>query len=166
MLTDLAFYTWLDDNILLSSHPPTCILLHTESSLMMFFPSFPRNVYPVFSVKSTVTTKEIRLNTKKIGISLGFAYIKYKVQRAKFKSATFDLQRKTIKKIAESYKRFCYIYMQLLRVQNLKGVSILEPILLYNINNQPHHELRTDNERLQKLKNIMLLFFTNAATQK
>ncbi len=65
-----------------------------------------------------------------------------------FKSATLDLQCKTIKKTAESHKRFCSIYMQQSRVQSLEEVSLLEPISLDDFNNQPHHELQTDDEQL------------------
>ncbi len=111
LLTDLVFYTQLDDNNLLSSHPSTCILLQTESVLIVPFPNLPHNVYPVFPVKSTVTAKGTRLNRKEIGISPGFAYTEYKVQGATFKSATLNLQYKTIKRTAESHKRFCSIYM-------------------------------------------------------
>ncbi len=166
LLTDLASYTRLDDNTLLGSHPPTCILLHTESALMVPFPNLPRNVYLIFPVKSTVTAKEIRLNKKQIGISPGFAYTEYKVQGAMFKSATLDLQCKTIKKTTKSHKRFCSIYVQLSRVQSLEGISLLEPISLDDIKNKPHHELQTDNERLQKLEDIALSSFTNAAAQR
>ena len=52
-----------------------------------------------FSVKLTIIAKETRLNKKQVGISLGFAYTKYKVQAAMFKSATLDLQQKSIKKL-------------------------------------------------------------------
>ncbi len=133
---------------------------------MVPFLNFPRNVYPVFPVKSTVTAKGTRLNKKQIGISPGFAYTEYKVQRATFKSETLDLQRKTIKKTAKSHKQFCSIYVQLSRVQSLEGVSLLEPISLDDINNQPHHELRMDDERLRKLRDITLLSFTNATAQR
>ncbi len=116
LLTNLASYTQLDDNTLLSSHPPICTLLYTEFALMLRVPNLPRNVYPVFLMKSTVTAKGIRLNKKQIGISLGFDYTEYKVQGAMFKSATLDLQYKTIKKTAKSEKRFCSISAQLSRV--------------------------------------------------
>ncbi len=166
LLTDLASYTRLNDNTLLSLHPPTYILLHTESALMVLFPNLPHNIYPIFPVKSTVTAKRTRLNRKQIGISPGFAYTEYKVQGAMFKSATLDLRRKTIKKTTESHKRFCSIYVQLSRVQSLEGVSLLEPISLDDINDQPHHELQTEDERLQKLGDITLSSFTNAAAQR
>ncbi len=107
-----------------------------------------------------------RLNRKQIGISLGFAYTEYKVQGAIFKSATLDLQLKTIKKIVESHKLFCSIYVQLSKILSLEGISLLEPISFDDINNQPHHELQTEDERLQKLGDIMLLSFTNAAAQR
>ncbi len=148
LLTDLASYTRLDEITLLSSHSLTCILLHTESALMVPFPNLPHNVYPVFPVKSTVTAKRTRLNRKQIGISPGFAYTEYKVQGATFKSVTLDLRHKTIKKTAKSHKRFCSIYVQRSRVQSLERVSLLEPISLDNINNQPHHKLQMDDERL------------------
>ncbi len=146
LLTDLASYTRLDDNTLLNSYPPTCILLHTESALMMPFPNLPHNVYPVFPVKSTVTAKETRFNRKQIGISPRFAYTEYKVQGATFKSATLDLQRKTIKKTTENHKQFCSIYVQLSKIQSLEEVSLLESISFDDINNQPHHELQTEDE--------------------
>ncbi len=56
---------------------------------MVPFPNLPRNVYPVFLVKSTVTAKETRLNKKQIGISPGFAYTEYKVQGAIVKGSTY-----------------------------------------------------------------------------
>ncbi len=117
-------------------------------------------------MKLTVMTKRTRLNGKQIGISPGFAYTEYKVQRATFKSATLDLQRKMIKKTAESHKQFCSIYLQLSKVQSLEGVSLLEPISLDDINNQPYHALQTDDERHQKFGDIMLSSFTNAAAQR
>ena len=139
LLTNLAFYIRLDDNTLLSSYLPTCILLHTESALMVLFPSLLHNVYPVFLVKLTVTTKQMRLNRKQIKISLGFAYTKYKVQKVMFQSATLDLRQKTIKRTVESYKRFYSIYVLLSRLQSLEGVLFPELISLDNIYNQPHH---------------------------
>lgn len=39
-------------------------------------------------------TKRIKLNKKQIGISLQFAYTKYKVQKAIFKSAPLDFATK------------------------------------------------------------------------
>ena len=123
------------------------------------FPKLACNFYLVFSVKSTVTAKKIKLNKKKIEIR--FAYSKYKVQGATFEFATLDLRRKAIKKTAESHKQFCFIYVQLSQLQSLKGVSLLEPNSLDDINNQPHHKLQTDDKELQKLENIMLLLFIN-----
>ncbi len=166
LLTNLASYSRLDENTLLSSHTPICILLHTESTLIVPFPNSLRNIYPVFPMKSTVTAKKTRFNRKQIGKSLGFAYTEYKLHRATSKSAILDWQRKTIKETAESHKQFCSIYVQLSRVQSLEGVSLLELILLNNINNQPHHELCTDNKWLQKFGDITLLSFTNAASQR
>ncbi len=164
--TYLASYTRLDNNTLLSLHPPILILIHTESTLILPFPNLPRNIYPVFPLKSTVKAKRTRLNRKQIRISPGFASTEYKVQGATFKSATLDLQCKTIKKTAECHKRFCSIYVQISRVQSLERVSLLEPISLDDINNQSHYKLQTDGEQLQKLGDITLSSFTNAAAQR
>lgn len=71
-----------------------------------------------------------------------------------------------IKKTIESHKRFSSIHLQLSRLQSLERVSLLKPISLDNINNQPHYELQIDDEQLQKLGNIMLSLFTNEAAQK
>lgn len=60
--------------------------------------------------------KEIKFKKKQIGITPRFAYIKYKVQGAMFKSKTLGLQQKIVNRIAEIFKRFCSIYMQLLRL--------------------------------------------------
>ena len=72
----LVSYTKLDNNILLSIYALICILLHTNSALIVLFQSFPPNIYPVFLVKSTVTARKTRLNRKQIKITPGFAYTK------------------------------------------------------------------------------------------
>ncbi len=131
----LGSYTRLDNNTLLSSCPPICILLHTESALMVPFPNLPHNVYPVFPIKSSVKAKGATFKRKQIGITLGFAYTKYKVQGATFKSATLDLRQRTVKKTTENHKRFCSTYVQFSRLQSLEGVSLLEPISLEDVNN-------------------------------
>lgn len=166
LLISLGSYTRLDNNILLSSHAPLCILLHTDSPLMITFPGLPPNVYPVFPVKSTVTAKNSRLNRKQIRITPGFAYIEYKVQGATFKSAVLDLRRRSKKKIGENHKRFCSTYVQLSRLQSLEGISLLQPIELDDINNQPHHGLQAEDNRLQLLSEHTLLSFTRAAKRR
>ena len=70
LLTAIAFYIQLDDNTLLSSYLLIYILLHIESALMVSFLSSLCNIYPVFSMKSTVMAKKIRLNRKQISINL------------------------------------------------------------------------------------------------
>lgn len=84
---------------------------------MMLFQKFLYHLYLVFSVKSTIMIKKIRLNGKQVETSSRFTYTKYKVQRTIFNPSILDLQQKIIKKIAESYKQFCSIYVQLLRLQ-------------------------------------------------
>ncbi len=159
----LGSYTRLDNNTLLSSRPLICILLHTESALMVPFPNLPRNVYPVFPVKSSVMAKGATFKRKQIGITPGFAYTEYKVQGATFRSATLDLRRRTVKRTTENHKRFCSIYVQLSRLPSLEGVSLLEPISLEDVNNQPHHQLQVEDERLKRLGDITSLSFANAA---
>lgn len=104
LLTALALYIKLDDNSLLSLYSPTCILLHIEFALIVFFSSLLCNIYLVFLVKLTITVKKTKLNRKQIGISFGLTYTKYKVQRVMIKSATLNLQQKIIKKTVESHK--------------------------------------------------------------
>ena len=79
LFTALTSYTRLDNNTLLNSHALKCILLHTDSVLIVPFSNLPLNVYLVFLVKSAITAKETRLNRKEIEITLGFVYTKYKV---------------------------------------------------------------------------------------
>ncbi len=162
----LGSYTRLDNNTLLSSRPPICILLHTESALIVPFLNLPCNVYPVFPIKSSVTAKGATFKKKQIGITPGFTYIEYKVQGAMFKSATLDLRQRTVKRTTENHKQFCSTYVQLSRLQSLEGVSFLEPISLENINNQPHHQLQVEDERLQRLGDITSLSFANAAARR
>lgn len=157
----LRSYTKLDHNTLLNSHLPHCILLHTDSPLMISFPSLPANIYPVFLVRSIVTAKNTRLNRKQVGITPGFAYTKYKIQGATFKSAVLDLRRRSKKKAGKYHKRFYPTYIQLL--QSLDGLSLLESIQLDNIKNQPHHDLQAEDNRLQVLGKRTLLLFESAA---
>ena len=163
LLTILASYTRLKNNTLLSSHCFTCILLHTNSTLMVPFPNLLLNVYPVFPIKSAIIAKKTRFNRKQIRITSGFAYNKYKVQGATFKSLTFDLWHKLIKKSTKSHRRFCFIYVQLFRLQSLEKVLLLKPLFLNNIINQPYHEIQAEDDLLPKLGNITSLSFANVA---
>lgn len=133
---------------------------------MIPFPNLPPNVYPVFPVKSVITAKYTRINRRQIGITPGFAYTEYKVQGATFKSAVLDLRRRSKKKSIENHKRFCSTYVQLSRLQSLEGVSLLEPIQLDDINNQPHHELQFKDNQLEMLGKHTLLLFTSAAKRR
>ncbi len=144
----LGSYTRLHNNTLLSSRPPIYILLYIESALMVPFPNLPRKVYLIFPVKSSVTAKKATFKKKQISITPGFAYTKYKVQVATFKSATLDLQQNTVKRTIENHKRFCSTYVQLSRLQSLEGVLLLKPISLEDVNNQPHHQLQVEDEQL------------------
>lgn len=65
----------------------------------------------------------------------GFAYTKYKVSSATFKSAILILRQKLKNLIIENLKQFCLTYVQLLRLQSLERLFILEPIILTDINN-------------------------------
>ena len=76
MLTSLESYMRSNNNILLSSHPPTYILLYTNSLLMIPFPNLSPNVYLIFSVKLVIIAKKTRLNIKQIKITCRLAYTK------------------------------------------------------------------------------------------
>ncbi len=71
-----------------------------------------------------------------------------------------------VKRTVENHMRFCSIYMQLSRLQNLEGVSLLESILLEDINNQPHHQLQAEDKRLQRFGDITSLSFAKAEAQR
>ena len=162
----LAFYRKLDNNILLSSWPLTCILLYTDFALIVFFPNLLFNLYLVFPVKLAIVAKKTKLNIKLMEITPGFVYTKYKVQRATFKSATLNLQCKLIKRSTQSHKQFCSIYVQLSRLQNLEKILFLEPISLDDINNQSHYKSQTKDNQFQNLENITSLLFANKVLQK
>lgn len=69
-------------------------IVELTSSYMHFVALFLNllcNVYLVFPVKLSAMAKEATFNRKQIRITLRFAYTKYKVQRAMFKSVTLDL---------------------------------------------------------------------------
>lgn len=89
-------------------------------------------------MKFIVMAKNTRVNRKQIGITSGFVYTKYKTQKVIFKSTVLDLWRKSKKIVGEYHKYFCLIYIQLSRLQSLERLSILEPIRLDDINNQPY----------------------------
>lgn len=78
---------------------------------MVFFSSFLPNIYLVFSIKSTVIVKKIKLNKKQIEITLKFVYIKYKAQKAMFQSVVLDLQCKINNKSIKYHKQFCSTYV-------------------------------------------------------
>ena len=158
-----ATYTQIDSHTLLCSHQPHCILLHTDSLLIIPFPGLPSNVYLVFPVRSVVTAKKTSVNRHQIGLTPGFAFTEYKVQGATFESAVLDLRRKSKKKGKESHKRFCSTYVQLSRLRTLQGVFLLEKINLDDIDNKPYPALQAEDDRLQALGQQTLNAFQRAA---
>ena len=105
-----ATYTRIDSQTLLCSHQPHYILLYTDSPLTILFPGLAFNVYPMFPVRSVVTAKKTSIHRRQIGLTPGFAFTEYKVQRAMFESAVWDLQQKN-KRREENHKQFCSIYV-------------------------------------------------------
>lgn len=94
---------------------------------MISFLNFLLNVYLVFLVKLVIISKNTSFNRRQIGNTLGFVYIKYKIQGALFKFTVFDLQQNP-KRSIENHKQFYLIYVQLFRLQSLKDVSFLKLI--------------------------------------
>ena len=118
----------------------------------MQYPGLPPNVFPIFPARLTLTFNgNVKISRLQIPIAPAFALTEYKVQRATFKFAIFDLRRK--KKVNEAgttiqsknaknddewtQKRFCSMYVQLSRLETLVGVKLLEKIDFEYIDYKP-----------------------------
>ena len=140
--------TWLNPTIfqrigsftILCSCPLHCMLLQRQHLLKVAFPDLPANVFPLFLVKSTVSLQGISINRMQILLTPAFAVTDYKVQGATFIIAILDFQHSQFANNV-SHKAFCSIYVQLSRLQSLKGVQLLQTISLKDINNQPNPRL-------------------------
>lgn len=122
----VATYTRINSHILLYSHQPYYILLYTNSLLTIPFSRLISNMYSGFPIKSVVTVKKTSVNRYQIRLTLGFAFIEYKVQSATFEFIVLDLQQKSRKRKRENYKQFCFTYVQFFQLQILQGVFLLK----------------------------------------
>jgi hypothetical protein len=96
-------------------------------------------------------------------MSPAFALTEYKVQNLTYRYAVLDLARRTYG-IGEdaAHSRHCSSNVQLSRLQTMKNLWLLEPITLNDFNNKMHHELVTEDLRLQQLAVVTLQLDSNS----
>lgn len=59
-----TIYTQINSHTLLCFYQPYCILLLTDSPLIIPFPGLSSNINPVFSVRSVITAKKNPMRNK------------------------------------------------------------------------------------------------------
>lgn len=76
----------------------------------MLFSNLLANIFPFFSVKSTMSLQGVSINKTQIPLTLAFAIIEYKIQKATFKMAILDRQCGN-STTGRSYRVFCSTYI-------------------------------------------------------
>ena len=95
-------------------------------------------------------------------MSPAFALTEYKVQGATYKNAVLDLHQKSKPRGEDaSHKCYCSFYVQLSRLESLKGLTLLEPLTLADITFKMHRKLREEDNRLEKLATQTMLKLSN-----
>lgn len=73
-----------------------------------------------------------------------------------FWTAILDLQKGSKSDSIVLHKQFCFIYIQLSRLQSLQAVHLLEEIGIEDINNKLHPRLEETANKLDKLLDNVL----------
>jgi hypothetical protein len=92
-----------------------------------------------------------------VPISPAFALTEYKVQSSTYGNAVLDLRRQFKPREAEAFhKEYCTINVQLSRLRTRKGVHLLQPISLSDLDIRMHPLLYKEDRRLQQLAAVTM----------
>jgi hypothetical protein len=84
----------------------------------------------------------------------------YKVQGFTLTTAVLDLKDDPTSKGKDHHKKYCFIYVQLLRLWSLAGLYLLQKINMEDLRFQPDQQLLKEMERLQKLERETIAAWT------
>ena len=83
-----------------------------------------------------------------------WAVTDYKVQGGTYDAVTLDLHRQNVCSSGRdgfSHKRYCSVYVQLTRVRSLQDLSLLQRVILADLNAKPDRLLVLEDQRLAEL---------------
>jgi hypothetical protein len=80
-----------------------------------------------------------------------FSLTDYKVQGSTLSTAVFDLKNDTTSRGQSDHKKYCFMYVQLLRLQSLDGLHLLQKIDIKDLRLCLNDELLVEMERLKGL---------------
>jgi hypothetical protein len=81
-----------------------------------------------------------------------FCLTDYKVQGSTLTSAILDLKDDSKTRRQDHHKKYCSIYVQLSRLQSLRGLYLLQRIEMKDLQFSPDPQLLTEMQRLQDLE--------------
>ena len=148
----IAQFRRFDQNFILCSHPPICVLFQRDEIRHQPFLGISRDCIPVFSGSFTVDVGNMRVTRHQVPIGPAFALTEYKVQGSTYDYAVLDLSRKSrAYKENALHKRYCSVYVQLSRLRSLRGLHLLQPLTLNDLQNKMHRKLHEEDCRLEQL---------------
>lgn len=82
-----------------------------------------------------------------------FCLTDYKVQGSTLESAILDLKDDSPAQGQDCHKKYCSTYVQLSRLQSLRGLQLLQKIEMKDLRFRPDPQLLTEMQCLQNLEN-------------
>lgn len=142
-----------------------CVLFQREEVAHQPFPSLERDCVPVFASTFAVKVQNMWVQRHQVPMAPAFALTEYKAQGSTYRYAMLDLSRKDYARGEDAvHARHCSVYVQLSRLQLMKGVWLLEPIKLSDLCHKVHRELVAEDLRLEQLAAATLQSETETAT--
>ena len=85
-----------------------------------------------------------------------FSLTDYKVQSQTLTEALLDLRDDNSIRGRDTHRKFCSFIVRLSRIQSLRGLHLLQPIQMSDLNLQPHEDMLSEVSRLQTLESQTL----------
>jgi hypothetical protein len=144
-----ACYAWFK----VIQNPPAK-LLETQTNKRRRFSGdrTPDGILPIFPLEMSITVKGYSVRRKQIPVCPAFCLTDYKVQGATLNSVILDLKDDGKSRRQDSHREYCSTYVQLSRLRSLKGLHLMQPIVMSDVAHKPDPQLLEEMRRLQALQ--------------
>lgn len=154
LTVSIASWMELDDQFVLCTVPPQCVLVRPTHDHNLSFSDVPDGLVPVFPLQMRGQIPNIpglSFYRHQVPLTLGFAFTDYKSQGSTFVSLILDLVFGKQRGV-DQHGKWTSINVQLGRVKSLSGVWLRDPITLENVSFAPHMDLQVELSRLKALE--------------
>jgi ATP-dependent exoDNAse (exonuclease V) alpha subunit len=146
----------LNDQYVLCSRPPACIIVEYDEPTGLTFPGLASNQHPFFprkyssTIKDLTSRQQVKVRRSQVPLTPAFAMTDYKAQGATLKELETSLTFSKMKRGSNHYK-WTSLNLQLRRLSSFAGLCLSEEITMEDVRYKPDEQLGIELKRLENL---------------